>query len=133
MRFRLSAAFVLALAGAVSISCGGIIDPSQNQVEPFSGTLAPGGLSVQKFTAAKTGEIAVKMVTLTPASVPAVVVQWVGAGDGSCNGQLFGNGIATANSTVISTQIISGSYCLVLSNYVVQTVTASYSLTVSHP
>jgi hypothetical protein len=133
MRFRVSAAFVLALAGAVSISCGGIIDPSQNQVETFSGTLAPGGLSVQKFSAGKTGEIAVKMVTLTPASVPAVVVQWVGAGDGSCNGQLFGNGIATANSTVISTQIISGAYCLVLSNYVAQTVTASYSLTVSHP
>jgi hypothetical protein len=133
MRFRLSAAFVLALAGAVSISCGGIVDPSQNQVETFSGTLAPGGVSVHKFSASKTGEIAVKMVTLTPASVPAVLVQWVGAGDGSCNGQLFGNGIATPNSTPISTQIISGAYCIVLSNYVAQTVTANYSLTVSHP
>jgi hypothetical protein len=133
MRFRLSAAFVLALAGAVSISCGGIVDPSQNQVETFSGTVPPNGGSVQKFSAAKTGEITVKMVTLTPAAVPAVFVQWVGAGDGSCNGQLFGNGIGQANATVISTQVLSGAYCLVLSNYVVQTVTANYSLTVSHP
>jgi hypothetical protein len=133
MRFRLSAAFVLALAGAVSISCGGIIDPSQNQVEPFSGTVAPGGGSVQKFSAAKTGEISVKMLTLTPAAVPAVLVQWVGAGDGSCNGQLFGQSIATANSTPISTQILSGGYCLFVTDYVGQTVTASYSLTISHP
>jgi hypothetical protein len=133
MRFRLSAAFVLALAGAVSISCGGIVDPSQNQVEPFSGTVAPGGISVVTFSSSKTGEIAVKMVTLTPASVPAVLITWVGAGDGSCNGQTFGQGIGTPSSTAISTQIISGSYCLILSNYVAQTVTANYSLTVSHP
>ena len=111
MRFRVSAALFLALAGAISISCGGITDPSQNQNEPFSGTVAPGGFSVQKFSASKTGEITVKMG----------------------NGGLFGSTIATANTTAISNQIVAGSYCLVLSEYVVQTVTANYSLTVSHP
>jgi len=133
MRFRVSAAFLLALAGAISISCGGIVDPSQNTNEPFSGTVAPGQVSVVKFSASKTGEITVKMGNITPAAVPALSLQWLGAGDGSCNGGLFGSTIATANTTAISNQIVAGSYCLVLSEYVVQTVTANYSLTVSHP
>jgi hypothetical protein len=133
MRFRLSAAFVLALAGAVSISCGGIIDPSQNQVETFSGVVQPLGFSTQHFSSSKTGEIAVKVVTLTPAAIPAIGVQWLGAGDGSCNGQLFGSQIAVANSTAISTQIISGSYCIVMYDYVGYSVPANYTITVSHP
>ena len=134
MRSRVSAALVLALAGAVSISCGGIVDPSQNTVETFSGTVAPGGASsAARFTAAKTGEIQVKMLTITPAAVQALGMQWVGSGDGSCNGQLWQSTIATSNATAISTQIQSGSYCLIVYDYIGQTVTANYSLTVSHP
>ena len=41
--------------------------------------------------------------------------------------------IATSNATAISTQIQSGSYCLIVYDYIGQTVTANYSLTVSHP
>ena len=133
MRLRVSAALVLALAGAISISCGGIVDPSQNQVEPFSGTVAPAGVSLVKFSAAKTGEIQVKMLTITPAAVQALGMQWVGSGDGSCNGQLWQSTIATSNATAISTQIQSGNYCLILYDYINQTVAANYSLTVSHP
>ena len=133
MRSRVSAALVLAFAGAISISCGGIVDPSQNTVEPFSGTVAPAGVSLVKFTAAKTGEIQVKMLTITPAAVQALGMQWVGSGDGSCNGQLWQSTIATSNATAISTQIQSGSYCLILYDYINQTVAANYSLTVSHP
>jgi hypothetical protein len=133
MRFRVSAAFLLALAGAISISCGGIVDPSQNQVDTFSGTVPPGGGSVQHFSAAKTGEITVKIVSLTPAAVPVVYVQWVGNGDGSCNGGLFQAGLGTANTTAISGQIVSGAYCIALTDYIGQTVTASYTMTVSHP
>ncbi|MGH9144528.1 MAG: hypothetical protein ACRD2I_25605 [Vicinamibacterales bacterium] len=133
MPFRLSAAFLLALAGAISISCGGIVDPSQNTVDTFSGTVAPGGGSVQHFSAAKTGEITVKVLTLTPAAVPVLYVQWAGNGDGSCNGGLFQAGLGTANTTVISGQIVSGAYCVILSDYIGQTVTANYTITVSHP
>ena len=133
MRFRVSAALILALAGAISISCGGIVDPSQNQVDTFSGTVPPGGGSVQHFSATKTGEITVKIVSLTPAAVPVVYVQWVGNGDGSCNGGLFQAGLGTANTTAISGQIVSGAYCIALTDYIGQTVTASYTMTVSHP
>jgi hypothetical protein len=133
MRFRVSAAFLLALAGAISISCGGITDPSQNQVETFPGTVAPGGTSLSRFTASKTGEIQVKMLTITPAAVAALGMTWVGSGDGSCNGQVWQSTVAVSNTTAISGQIQSGSYCLIVYDYLGQTVTANYSLTVSHP
>jgi hypothetical protein len=133
MPLRVSAAFLLALAAAVTISCGGIVDPSQNQVEPFSGTVPPGSGSAFHFSASKTGEIQVKITTLTPASVPAVLVTWVGNGDGSCNGGTFQQGIGTAGTTAISGQIISGAYCVIVSDYIGQAVTANYSGTVSHP
>jgi hypothetical protein len=133
MPFRLSAAFILALAGALTVSCGGIVDPSQNTVETFSGTVPPGSGSLQHFSAAKTGEITVKIVTLTPAAVPVVYVQWVGNGDGNCNGALFQANLGTVNATAISGQIISGAYCILVSDYIGQSVTANYTLTVSHP
>ena len=135
MRLRLPAAFLLALAGAITISCGGITDPSQNQVTPFSGTVQPGSARAHWFSTSKTGEIQVKLITLTPAAVPVIGVQWVQASsDGNCNGSLLQNNtFATANSTVISGRIPSGTYCIVVYDSIGQSVTANYSLTISHP
>ncbi len=136
MRLRLAPAFLLlALAGALSISCGGIVDPSQNTVEPFSGTVPVGGNVAHKFKASKTGELLVKVLTLTPASAPVIGVLWVQASsDGNCNGSLLQNNqFATANSTAISAQIISGSYCIVMYDVGAFTQPANYSITISHP
>src|ERR1700687_781945 len=110
MRLRFSAALALARAGALSISCGGIVDPSKNTVEPFSGTVQPGGNSAHGFSASKTGELAIKVVSLSPVSSTVIRVLWVQAsGDGTCSGGLLQNNtFATAGLTSISGQIISG-------------------------
>ena len=73
--------------------------------------------------------------TLTPASQPVIGVQWVqGASDRTCNGGLLQvNQFATANSTAISGQIISGAYCIIMYDSVGLTLPANYSITVSHP
>jgi hypothetical protein len=135
MPFRVSAAFVLGVAGAISISCGGIVDPSKNPVEPFSGTVQPGGFSTHKFSASKTGEIAIKVLTLSPVSSAFIGVQWVQASsDGNCNGGLLqDNRFATANLTAVSGQIISGNYCVVMYDPIGYTQPENYSITVSHP
>jgi hypothetical protein len=135
MSFRLSAAFALALAGALGFGCGGIVDPSQNTVESFSGTVQPGQARAHWFSSSKTGEIQVRVVTLTPASQPVIGVQWVqGANDQSCNGGLLQvNQFATANSTAISGQIVSGPYCIIMYDSVGLTQPENYSITVSHP
>jgi hypothetical protein len=135
MSFRLSAAFLLALAAAVVSGCGGIVDPSQNTVDSFSGAVQPGSARAHAFSSSKTGEIQVKVGTLTPASQPVIGVQWVqGAGDGTCNGGLLQvNQFATANSTAISGQIVSGNYCIIMYDSVGFTQPENYSITVSHP
>lgn len=135
MHVRFSAACLLALAGAISTSCGGIVDPSQNTVEPFSGTVQPRSFSEHKFSASKTGEIAIRVVTLTPISSAFIGVQWVQrSSDGNCNGSLLqNNAFATANLTAISGQIISGSYCVVMYDPVGYAQPENYAITVSHP
>lgn len=134
MPLRVPAAFLLVLAGAISISCGGIVDPSQNQVETFAGTVQPAGFRAHAFKASKTGELAIKIVSLTPASSPVIGVQWVQGDGANCNGGLLQvNQFATANITAISGQIISGSYCVVLYDSIGLTQPVNYSITVSHP
>ena len=135
MRLRLSAALILALAGAVSIGCNGITDPSQNTVESFAGTVQPAGARAHWFSASKTGEIAIKVLTLTPASSSFIGVQWVqGANDQTCSSSaLQNNQFAGANTTAISGQIVSGPYCVIMYDSVGLTLPANYSITVSHP
>src|SRR3954464_6460869 len=128
---RLSAALVLAVAGALTVRCGGIVDPSQNTIESFSGTVQPASARAHWFTTSKTGELAIKVVTLTPASSPVIGVQWVqGASDKSCNGALLQvNQFATANSTAVSGQILSGDYCVIMYDSVGLTQPSNYSIT----
>jgi hypothetical protein len=134
MPVRFPAACVLALAGALSLSCGGIVDPSQNVVETFNDTVQPASARAKVFSTSKTGEIQVKVVSLTPASQSVIGVQWV-QGDGtSCNGGLLQvNQFATAGSTAISGQIISGSYCIIAYDSIGFTQPSTFSITISHP
>src|SRR5712692_4846878 len=90
MQLRFSAALVLA-AALLGAGCGGIVDPSQNTVETFSGTIAVGGQgTAHGFSASKTGEISVKVTALTPSSSNTFVgVIWTGrSSTGTCTGQL---------------------------------------------
>jgi hypothetical protein len=141
MQLRFAAAVLLA-AAVFAAGCGGIVDPSQNKTDTFSGTIPPGGQSqpgAHGFSASKTGEISVKVTQITPSSSNTFVgVIWTGrASDGTCTGQLgniFGqNSFAQLNLPAISTQILSGAYCLVLYDVGSFTTTVTYTVTVSHP
>src|SRR6266481_206881 len=130
----------LTLAAVLAAGCGGIVDPSQNQTETFSGTIAPGGQGpAHGFSASKTGEISVKVTQITPSSSNTFIgVIWTGrAGNGTCTGQLgqtWGqNNFAQVGLPAISTQILSGAYCLLLYDVGSFTTTVSYTVTVSHP
>jgi hypothetical protein len=134
MRFRFIAAFALALAGAITIGCGGIVDPAQNTVEPFTGTLAVGGSAQLKMNAAQGGELTVKVLSLTPAANAFIGVLWVDqAADGTCTGIQRGGNQVAANVTAISAQIQSGRFCVILYDVGYFTQPVTYSVTVSHP
>jgi hypothetical protein len=140
MRLRFPAAILL---GAVlAAGCGGIVDPSQNNIETFTGTIAPGGQSQpgpHGFTASKTGEISVKVTQITPSSSNTFVgVLWTGRdGNGTCAGSsrsIFQqNNFAQVGLPAISNQILAGSYCLTLYDVGSFATTVTYTVTVSHP
>jgi len=138
MQLRYSAALLIAAAVSAA-ACGGIVDPSTNQNESFTGQIAVGGRAVHGFSASKTGEISVKITALSPSSSNTFVgIVWTGrASDGTCNGQLgalFGqNNLAQLNVPAISAQILQGGYCLTLFDVGSFTTTESYTVTVSHP
>jgi hypothetical protein len=138
MLLRFPAAILL--AAVLAAGCGGIVDPSQNLVEPFSGTIAPGGQgTAHGFSASKTGEISVKVTQITPSSSNTFVgVLWTGRdGNGTCAGSsrsIFQqNNFAQVGLPAISNQILAGSYCLTLYDVGSFATTVSYTVTVSHP
>jgi hypothetical protein len=139
MRFRFVAALAVAAVPMLAAACGGIVDPSQNQVETFTGQIAIGGRAVHGFQASKTGELSVKITALQPSNSNTFVgIIWTGrASDGTCNGQLgalFGqNNFAQLNVPAISTQVLQGGYCITLFDVGTFTATTSYTVTVSHP
>lgn len=132
---RVPAAAVLAVAGLVTLSCGGITDPSKNTVDPFSGTLAVGGEARHPFSASKTGELSVKITALAPASNTFVGLIWAqAANDGSCtNAFLQQNNFAQLNVPALSGAIISGKYCIIVYDVGAFTVAQTYTISVSHP
>jgi hypothetical protein len=134
---RFPAAAVLAVAGLIAVSCGGITDPSKNLVEPFSGTLTVGGPpGVHPFSASKSGEIAVKVTALSPVSNTYVGLIWLQAqSDGNCAGNeiTLQTALGQLNFTAISNVINSGRYCLVVYDAIGFTASENYTITVSHP
>ena len=133
MRLRMSAALVLALVGALSIGCSGITDPSQNTVESFAGTVQVGGARAHWFSASKTGEIAIKVLTLTPASSSFIGVEWVqGANDQTCSSSAHPEQSSSRGQHHrVSGRIVSGPYCVIMRRALTQP--TNYSITVSHP
>src|ERR1044072_7748092 len=80
-----AAALALAAAAFFTISCGGIVDPSKNQMQEFSGTVTPQGFTSHSFSVNKTGEISVKITALAPLNNVPLGILWAQAdSSGAC-------------------------------------------------
>ena len=137
MALRFAAA--LLTAAALSISCGGIVDPSKNVTDTYNGTIPVQGTTSpgHGFSTSKTGEYSIKVTSLTPSSTVFFgIVLAQGPNDGSCVGNLppvqF-NSFATANVPALTGAIYPGHYCLFLFDVGAFTVPQTYTVTVSHP
>jgi len=129
---RVPRAAMLAVACLTIAGCGGITDPSKNTVEPFSGTLPVGGTTVHQFSSSKTGELSVKLTALAPTSNGTVVLTWTQASGDTCGGVL-NQAFAQLNVPTLSSQIVSGRYCIVVQDVGSFTVPQTYTIAVSHP
>ncbi len=126
------------VAGLIATGCGGIVDPSKNTVEPFSGTLQAGESRIHGFTASKNGEISVKVTALSPVSNTFLSLTWAQAGsDGGCTTSIGGifqqNSFAQLNIPALTGQIQKGPYCLLVQDVIGFSTPENYTVTVSHP
>jgi hypothetical protein len=126
--WRLAPLLVLVvLAGG----CGGVVDPSENEVEQFPGTLQPLGTEGHQFRVDKNGEIDVK---ITAFSNPDAIVQLF-YGMGSCaNLTPLNGGYRQLNQVGIGGLVSPGDHCVVIQDSLgALRQPATYTITVSHP
>jgi len=127
---------LLTAAALVSVSCGGIVDPSKNVTETFNGTIVQGGQGQHPFSS-QNGEFTAKLTALTPTSTALVgLAITLGATDGSCTLQSFQqNNFVSVNAPALGGQIFSGKYCVFIYDVggIPAGVTENYTITVSHP
>jgi hypothetical protein len=127
----------LALA-AIASACGGVVDPSKNQTETFTGTIQPGSGNFggpHPVNITKSGEITVTVTSLTP-TVPSGTFFAVGFGQsisGQCSVNIQVNQFAVVGSAAISGPISPGTYCVAIFDEGFFTVAEDYTIKVSHP
>ena|SRR5262245_6504888 len=132
----------VALLVLLVVGCGGPTKPSDNVTDSFTGTVQPSSSDIKLFDIGNTGEITVKLVTLTPGTNVLVGVLYGQNGSGGCQ-PVQTNSLVTNNNighTVLSGSIlIKGQYCLaVFDPYTVSTgapwpVAQTYTIEVNHP
>jgi hypothetical protein len=127
----------LALAGLFTVACTGIVDPSKNVTETFSGTVKVQGSDGKPFSTSQTGEYSIKVTALDPPTGAYFgVIYAPSAAAGACTGNLGiynSNSFATVNITALSGSIYAGNYCVYIYDNGSFTKDENYTVQVSHP
>lgn len=137
MRVKLTGAAALVLAGALSIGCGGVTDPSKNVTDTFSGTIPRGGSDIARaFNVTSTGEFAIKLTALGPVSGAIIGINlYQDPSNGNCQQLALyqQNTFATLNVQALAGQIFANHYCVVAYDVGALAQSSTYTITVSHP
>lgn len=120
------------LAAVLAAGCGGVIDPSKNQVEEKGGTIVPGGTVFQPFSVSKNGEFEIRITNLNNAD--AFLHMAYGPDTGGCNGASLGDAYRQLNQAGFGGSIQKGNYCVYLVDDLLALKAESpYTLRISHP
>jgi hypothetical protein len=123
---------LLLLVAVLAAGCGGVIDPSQNQVDERSGTIDPLGIVRHDFTVSKTGEFEIRITALSNAD--AILLMAYGPDSGGCTGQTIGSSYRTLNQIGFGGLIQPGRYCAYLQDELgILRGPTTYTLRISHP
>jgi hypothetical protein len=130
VQIRAFAAFCL--AAVLASGCGGVIDPSQNQVDTPSGTIQPGGLVWHTFSVSRNGEFDIRITNLNNAD--AFLLMAYGQDIGGCTGSTLGQAYRQLNQAGFGGPISKGNYCVYLSDdRLTLRAESPYTLRISHP
>lgn len=121
------------LAAALMAGCGGVANPSNNSVTPFSGTVTPEGQpNSHTFTASRNGEMSVRFTAIAPNAAALVGVAVGQQVSGGCS-VINLNNLSGLNRDVLIMPINRGNYCLQVFNGGGVNAPQSYTVQVSHP
>ena len=131
MRTALAAGFAAILTTA---ACGGIIDPSDNRVVEFSGTLQVANQTEHQFSVDKNGEFSMRFTAFAPDANTAVGLAFGQILEGFCRLDPFQtNNFAQLNRTALTGPISRGTFCVLVFDSGALTAAQTYTLQVSHP
>jgi hypothetical protein len=122
----------LSLAALLTGACGGIIDPSQNTVRNFDGTLQPLTRNGHDFNVSRSGEVDLKITALSNADA----ILRLSYGQGNCASVVILNaGFRQLNNVGVGGSVFSqGPHCAVIEDALgALSAPATYTLRVSHP
>ena len=129
---RYVTAFCLACAGLFP-ACGGLIDPSKNEVTMFSGTVAVNGQNFHELVVSRNGELEVKITEMSPNQDAFMGLQYGPLRDQGCLGAFQTNVFAQLNRVALTGLINSGRFCLIIFDVGMLQAPQTYTLSVSHP
>jgi hypothetical protein len=122
----------LLAAAFLAAGCDNVIDPSQNQVEDFPGTIQPLGVVSHQFTVSKNGEFEIRITALS--NPDAILLMAYGPESGGCSGVSLGSAYRQLNQIGFGGLIQPGRYCAYLQDDLgILRTAATYSLRISHP
>ena len=118
----------------VSAACGGIIDPSENDITELTGTLQVNDESEHQFSVDRNGEFSIRLTALTPDANAVVGVAFGDLIGGGCAySPFYTNNFATLNRTALTGPINRGTFCVAVFDVGTLTTAQTYTLQVSHP
>lgn len=128
MRF----AAALGLAALLTISCGGVTDPSKNRVDTYNDTLIGGQQGqVFQFTSPNSGEYTVMVTALSPITATSVGINFGQIVNNQCG--LIQQTVGVLNTPALSGPIVPGTYCVQMFDIVGFSTPEKVTLSVSHP
>jgi hypothetical protein len=133
MRIPFACVAATVLAAILFTSCGGVTDPSQNQVQNFSAVVQPGSFGFSPFNVSNPGEYTITLLSLTPPASVFVLASLANLVSGQCVSPIQQNSLAAPGHIVLSGSINPGSYCVAIADEGVFTVPETYTVQVSHP
>ena len=120
------------LVAVLAAGCDGVIDPSQNAVEEFPGTIEPLGIVTHQFNVSKSGEFEIRITALSNAD--AILLMAYGPESGGCTGVTLGSTYRQLNQIGFGGLIQPGRYCVYLQDDVgTLRGPTTYTLRISHP
>lgn len=131
MRFRPLTVAAL-LASLLAVACG-ITTPSDNTVDPVSGTIPVGGSDTHSYTFKRNGEVEVRITSVTPTPSASLGMGLGQTANGVCTLLAGYVSALVVNRTAQFGYLNKGDYCLIVYDTGVLTVPTNYSGTVSHP